>query len=89
MTVPSKRHLTRKAFRSRLRKWRVANGLTLDDVGDLTGLSPSMVSRVERGERALRPRTKILVARRLGVRPSEIFEPEPEIVDTRERIGGR
>lgn len=89
MTVPSKRHLTRQAFRSRLRKWRVANGLTLDDVGDLTGLSPSMVSRVERGERTLRPRTKILVARRLGVRPSEIFEPEPEILDPPELMSGR
>ncbi len=89
MTVPSKRHLTRQAFRSRLRKWRVANGLTLEDVGDLTGLSPSMVSRVERGERALRPRTKLLVARRLGVRPSELFEPEAEIVDSQEQMDGR
>ncbi len=83
-----KRHPTRGAFLSRLRRWRVANGLTLTDIGDLTGLSPSMVSRVERGERELRPRTKILVARRLGVRPSEIFEPAREIIDPQELMNG-
>ncbi|HVD03842.1 MAG TPA: helix-turn-helix transcriptional regulator [Candidatus Dormibacteraeota bacterium] len=88
MTVPSNGHPNRTSLFSRLRRWRVSNGLTLDDVSDLCGLSPSMISRVERGERMLRPRTKVLIARRLGVRTSEIFEPTPEISDPLEPVSG-
>lgn len=63
-------------LRNRLRLWRVDAGLSLDDVADLTGMSKSMVSRVERGERELAPMTKVKVARRLGVRVSDLFEVE-------------
>lgn len=61
---------------SRLRAWRLANGLSLDDVCDLTGLSKSMISRVERGERDLAPLTKVKVARRLGVPVRDLFAVE-------------
>ena len=32
-----------------LREWRTAQGLTLRQVPDLTGVEPTMISRVERG----------------------------------------
>ena len=63
-------------LRSRLRQWRVDAGLSLDEAADLTGMSKSMLSRVERGERELAPMSKVRVARRLGVRVSDLFEVE-------------
>jgi transcriptional regulator with XRE-family HTH domain len=60
----------------RLRQWRAETGLTLDEVADLTGFHKSFLSRVERGERDLSPMAKVHVARRLGVRISDLFEVE-------------
>lgn len=64
-------HLT-----NRLRLWRVDHGLSERELAGLTGISPAMLSRVERGERQLAPLTRIKVARRLGVAVEELFEPE-------------
>ncbi|MET8381604.1 helix-turn-helix transcriptional regulator [Streptosporangium canum] len=61
---------------SPLRVWRLKNGLSLEDVADLSGLSPAMISRVERGQRQMAPLTKVKVARRLGVRVRDLFEVE-------------
>lgn len=60
-----------------LRRWRLDNGLSLEEVSGLVGLSISVLSRVERGQAGLKPLTKIRLARRLGVRVEEIFPPEP------------
>ena len=68
------------ADRSRLRHWRFENGYSLLELADLSGLSVSMLSRVERGERHLAPHTKVTVARRLGVRVSDLFDVE-EVTD--------
>ena len=62
---------------SRLRQWRVDNGLSLQELSDLTGLSVSGLSRLERGERQPRPLTRVKIARRLGVTVAELFEVEP------------
>jgi len=59
-----------------LRRWRGLHGLTLEELAGLTGLSPAMVSRVERGERQLRPLTRVRVARLLGVPVAELFPVE-------------
>lgn len=61
---------------TRLAAWRRSNGLTLDDVAGLTGLSPSVISRAERKLLALKPLTKVRVARALGVSVATLFEPE-------------
>jgi transcriptional regulator with XRE-family HTH domain len=61
---------------TRLRRWRVANRLTLREVADLTGLSVAMLSRTERRQRQLAPMTKVEVARRLGTRVAELFDVE-------------
>lgn len=59
-----------------LRRWRQAEGLTLEEVSGLTGISVPMLSLVERGKRQLAPLTRIQVARRLGVAVRELFEVE-------------
>lgn len=56
-----------------LRLWRARNGLTVREVADLTGMSPAMISRAERGERSLAPLTKVRIARLLGVPIAELF----------------
>lgn len=62
---------------NKLRNWRHRQGLTLREVSDLTGVSPAMLSRVERGERQLAPLTKVRVARCLGVNVADLFDVEP------------
>lgn len=61
---------------NRLRLWRAENGLTLEELSDLTGLSVSMLSRAERGDRQLAPLTRVRVARLLGVRVRDLFDVE-------------
>lgn len=61
---------------SRLRRWRVSEGLTLKEVSDLTGVSEPMLSLVERGARNFAPMTKVRVARLLGVQVGDLFEIE-------------
>jgi transcriptional regulator with XRE-family HTH domain len=62
---------------TRLRKWRNEEDFTLEEVSGLTGVSVTMLSRAERGERHLSPRLRVLIARRLGVPLSTLFEVEP------------
>lgn len=61
---------------SRLRLWRLEQGFLLADVAGLTGLSVSLLSRVERGERGLRAETKVRMARCLGVPVNALFDVE-------------
>ena len=58
------------------RKWRKDHGLTLEEVSDLTGYSVAMLSRVERGERNMKPLRRVEVARSLGVSVRDLF-PRP------------
>ena len=62
---------------TKLRAWRTAQGYSLDEVSGLTGVSVPMLSRVENGQRQLAPHTRVVVARRLGVRLAELFDVEP------------
>ena len=59
-----------------LREWRHQNGVTLEEVADVSGYSESMISRIERGERSLGALDKIRLARTLGVRVRDIFPPD-------------
>lgn len=58
---------------SALRAYRKRNGWRLRDVGGLTGMSVSELSRVERGQRSLTPRQKVQVARDLGADVAVLF----------------
>ncbi len=61
---------------TKLKAWRLANELTLDEVADLIGYHKSFLSRAERGQRHFAPMTKVEISRRLGVRVRDLFEVE-------------
>ncbi len=61
----------------KLRAWREANAVTLEELSDVSGYSLAMLSRVERGERRLSALARIRLARSLGVKVRELFPPEP------------
>jgi transcriptional regulator with XRE-family HTH domain len=63
---------------TRLRVWRLEHGLTLEDLAGLTGFSIAMLSRVERGQRRLRPLDRVRFARRVGVPVRALFEVEDQ-----------
>ena len=60
---------------TRLQTWREAHGLTLEDVAGLTGYSVAFLSRVERGQRNLRPLDRVRMARSAGASVGDLFEP--------------
>lgn len=66
-------HTTQEPM-TRLRQWRLDKGLSLEEVYGLSGISPAMLSRVERGQRELAPLTKVKLARALGVPVRELFD---------------
>jgi transcriptional regulator with XRE-family HTH domain len=51
----------------------VSRGLTLQEVGDLLEMSVAMLSRVERGQRRMRPMDRVRIARLLGARVRDLF----------------
>jgi transcriptional regulator with XRE-family HTH domain len=64
--------------RNRLKRWRVSNGYTLAELSDLTGVSESHLSRLERDLRQASPAMKVRMARTLDVRVCNLFDvPEP------------
>jgi transcriptional regulator with XRE-family HTH domain len=60
---------------SKLRSWRESTGWTLADVAGLTGLDESYIARLESGHRHAPPARKVAIARALGVRVSDIWDP--------------
>ncbi len=62
----------------RFQTWREAHRLSLREVADLTGISLSMLSRIESGDRQPSALLKVRIARRLGAHISELFDTEPE-----------
>ena len=63
-----------------LKQWRQKEGITLTEIRDLTGVDVSLLSRYENGKLVPPPRTKLLIARKLGVRIRELFPVEAEAV---------
>ena len=56
-----------QSYMERLRAWRTANGVTQQEAAALLGISDSMLSRIERGERQLQPLVAIRASRLIGV----------------------
>lgn len=61
---------------TKIHAWRLEQGWTLAEMSGVTGLSESMMSRLERGERRCAPATKVEVARRLAANVAELFDVE-------------
>lgn len=68
---------------TKLRTWRLEIGLSQQEVADLLGRDHSYVSKLERGEYLLTPLKRVQIARRLGCRVAELFDP----VETVESAG--
>jgi transcriptional regulator with XRE-family HTH domain len=62
--------------RYKIREWRERHGLRLEEVADLLGVSASYLSRLERGQRRLRPFDQVRAARALGAKVSDLFPVE-------------
>jgi transcriptional regulator with XRE-family HTH domain len=54
----------------------MAQDIRTDELADLAGISPAMVSLIESWSRNAGPRTKVALARALGVRVRDLFEPD-------------
>jgi transcriptional regulator with XRE-family HTH domain len=81
--VKRKHNLKSHQTSTRLYKWRITAGLSLEEESDLTGYSTAMLSLAERGLREFSPMAKVQIARRLGVAISDLFEIEPIPKDER------
>lgn len=60
---------------SRLRAFRKAKGLVIDDVAQRAGVTKSFISRFERDEVQASVATLLRICEVIGVKPGEIFEP--------------
>jgi transcriptional regulator with XRE-family HTH domain len=59
---------------TQIRSIRTRNQLSQGKLAHLTGLSPSHLSRLERGRRSTTREVALAVARALGVEPARLFE---------------
>jgi transcriptional regulator with XRE-family HTH domain len=76
--IAYKKFLTRKRKQSchPLRKMRLERGFTLEELGQLTGLSPSYLSRLESGGRRLNADILKPIAKVLSCHPGDLLSPE-------------
>ena len=70
---------TLAAIGNRVRRARTSRGMTLQEIAQVSGLSPSMLSLVERGRASPSIGSLIVIANALGVPMSELVSmPEPQ-----------
>lgn len=62
---------------SKLRSWRLGRGFSLNDVAALSGYAEPTLSLAELGKRRLSARAKVHLARSVGARVSDLFDPDP------------
>jgi transcriptional regulator with XRE-family HTH domain len=62
---------------ARVRRWRAEVGLTLQELGDRSGVSPSTIHKIENGNSVPTVSVLLKIASGLGRRPNELFEDEP------------
>jgi transcriptional regulator with XRE-family HTH domain len=77
--VALRRYLEARATGRRVAWSREAAGLSQREVGAFVGFSQRTVSRVEHGERALRPAERAAVARALGTSIAALTAPGVEL----------
>ena len=61
----------------RIKEIRLARGMTLQTLSEASGLSPSMISLVERGRASPSIGSLVVIASSLGVMMSELVRAEP------------
>ena len=79
----SRRQVFIEAVGARVRDFRVQKGMTLQQLGEATGVSQSMLSMVERGKTSASIGTLMAIADALGARMSDLLvTEEPARADT-------
>lgn len=64
----------RKRFGKRVRTLRLAKDWTQEELANQSGLHPTYVGGIERGERNVGLNNILKLARALGLRPAALFE---------------
>jgi transcriptional regulator with XRE-family HTH domain len=64
---------------NQIRTIRIARGFTLQDVGTAVGMTPTHLSRIERGTRSLSPRWARKIAAALGVDVAALTSERPAV----------
>jgi transcriptional regulator with XRE-family HTH domain len=64
-----------------LRKWRKANGLTLDQLADMVGSTGATISRMERGKQPYTQPMLEALAKALKCEPWDLIERPPSAAD--------
>jgi transcriptional regulator with XRE-family HTH domain len=72
-----------------IRALRLEQGLTLHNLGERTGLSPSMLSLLERGKTGPSIGTLVVIASALGVQMSDLLASRAEEVEVVSRAAGQ
>jgi transcriptional regulator with XRE-family HTH domain len=70
----SNRRMKKTTMKNRIQELRQAKGLTLEQLADLTELSPGYLSRLESGKRNLSTKIMPRIAKALGVKPAELID---------------
>ena len=73
--MPTTEHDVSDLVRRRLKALRNARGLSLDGLGERAGLSPSTISRVETGKRALGLDVLVALANALDISLDALLDP--------------
>jgi transcriptional regulator with XRE-family HTH domain len=73
---PSATEHTLAAIGARIRDLRLQRGITLQSLADATGLSPSMISLVERGRSSPSIGSLIVICSGLGVQMGDVLAPD-------------
>jgi transcriptional regulator with XRE-family HTH domain len=60
-------------YRHYLREWREYRGLKQEDLAALTGISPSVISRYETGDRRIHMEAQFRLMAALGIVPPQFF----------------
>ena len=68
----------RSQFGTKVRQLRLAKGWTQEDLAERTGLHPTYIGGVERGERNLGLDNILKIARALGEYPAALFSELPK-----------
>ena len=62
-------------YRCYVREWREHRGLLQEDLAKLTGISESVISRYETGDRRIHLEAQFRLMRALGIMPAQFFSP--------------
>ena len=62
-------------YRHYLREWREHRGLKQEELAALTGISSSVISRYETGDRRIHMEAQFKLMQALGITPPQFFSP--------------